>query len=402
MSQCRTGLLAASMLAMAALASPAAAQTVTAARDGVRSVRVGGDVSAVFGPRDDEAFFNYTDYEHNALRIARVRLSGEWRVTSGLSFLAQAQTENVDSLDAIAAYVRWRPWSGRTLVIQGGRIPPVIGAFARRAYGPDNLVIGSPLAYQYLASLRPNALPDTIGDVLRMRGRGWQSSFPIGSTVPGPGIPLISSRWDTGVQVGWRHRSLELSGAVTMGAPAAPRLTATNDGRQWSGRVAVTLAPGVVAGLSGARGAWIDRDVLALLPDDRRESTQSVVGADVECSRGRWLMRAEWLRSGFAVPLASGSTPIAHLGASSIFTDFRYRLHPRWQIGMRLEHLGFATVQGTGGPMAWDAPVERVETVLGFRVRRNIDVRGGWQYDWRSGGRVRERGFPAVQIITWF
>jgi len=39
----------------------------------------------------------------------------------------------------------------------------VIGAFARQAYGRDNLVIGTPLAYQYLTSLRPDALPARNG-----------------------------------------------------------------------------------------------------------------------------------------------------------------------------------------------------------------------------------------------
>ena len=36
-------------------------------------VAVGGDVSLVVGPQDSTAFFNYTDYEQNALRGARVR-----------------------------------------------------------------------------------------------------------------------------------------------------------------------------------------------------------------------------------------------------------------------------------------------------------------------------------------
>ena len=46
--------------------------------------------------------------------------------------------------------------------IQIGRVPPVIGAFARHAYGRDNLVIGFPLAYQYLTSLRPDAQPRRV------------------------------------------------------------------------------------------------------------------------------------------------------------------------------------------------------------------------------------------------
>ena len=35
------------------------------------------------------------------------------------------------------------------------------GAFARRTYANDNPLIGYPLAYQYLTSLRPDAVPAT-------------------------------------------------------------------------------------------------------------------------------------------------------------------------------------------------------------------------------------------------
>ena len=42
-------------------------------------------------------------------------------------------------------------------------------------------------------------------------------------------------------------------------------------------------------------------------------------------------------------------------------------------------------------PTTWDAPVDRAEAAIGFRVTRKLEVRGGYQYDWRSGGRVRER-----------
>jgi hypothetical protein len=216
---------------------------------------------------------------------------------------------------------------------------------------------------------------------------------------------LISSRWDTGVEAGWRRNALDVSGAYTVGAPSVPRSRTTNDGRQWSGRGAVHLPTGLVLGVSGARGAWIDRAALGLVAADRRQSAQSIVGTDLEWGRGRWLARGEWVRSVYQVPLAASPTPVAHLGAAAAFAEARYRLHPRWQIGVRVERLTFSNVQGTldgGRPTPWDAPVRRLELVAGLRVHRRIEVRGGWQYDWRDGGRVRARGYPALQVLAWF
>ena len=56
-------------------------------------------------------------------------------------------------------------------------MPPTFGAFARRTYATDNPLIGYPLAYQYLTSLRPDALPANADELLRMRGRGWLSQL---------------------------------------------------------------------------------------------------------------------------------------------------------------------------------------------------------------------------------
>ena len=90
----------------------------------------------------------------------------------------------------------------RAFDIQAGRVPPTFGAFARRIYASDNPLIGYPLAYQYLTSLRADALPVNADELLAMRGRGWLSSYSIGNPMPANGLPLASGfRWDTGVQV---------------------------------------------------------------------------------------------------------------------------------------------------------------------------------------------------------
>ena len=366
---------------------------------------VGGDLSGIFGPSDAIAFFNYTDYEHNALRLARIRLYGEWRVSPLVSFIGELRTEDIDSIEASAAYVRVRPWADRAITIQAGRIPPVIGAFSRRAYGRDNPLIGLPLAYQYLTSLRPDAVPATVDDLIRMRARGWQPDFPVGSKVIGPGMPLVSaSRWSTGVEVRWQRDWFEAAGAWSLGPPGMPAAVDFTAGRQISGRAAIVLPAGATVGVSAAHGRWIDEDVLALVPADRRDrSAQTTVGVDAEIGSGPWLLRAEWLRTSYALPWTDPPASPADVSAWSGFVEARRRLHARWQIAVRLDRLSFSSLTGsTGVTTGWDAPIERVETAVAFRVTRRLEVRGGWQHNWREAGRVRERGFPAVQALFWF
>ena len=175
-------------------------------------VAVGGEVIATGGNADDIAFFNYTDYEHNALRMIRFGISGVYRPANWLTLVAEVRSEDLEPPNAYAAYVRLHPWRNHAFDIQAGRIPPAFGSFGRRLYETGNPVIGYPLAYQYLTSLRTDAIPATADDVLKMRSRGWRSSFPVGSSEPGPGIPLMS-----GVPVGHRRRGELAHGARRTG-----------------------------------------------------------------------------------------------------------------------------------------------------------------------------------------
>src|SRR5439155_23475595 len=122
-------------------------------------------------------------------------------------------------------------------------------AFARHGYAADTPLIGSPLAYQYLTSLRADSLPASADDVLAMRGRGWRTYYPIGSDAWDRGLPLISGdQWDTGLEVRIGAEPVTVSAAVSQGTLSRPRVRDDNDGKQVSGRLEVHPAVGVVNG----------------------------------------------------------------------------------------------------------------------------------------------------------
>src|SRR5262245_35006663 len=117
-------------------------------------VVIGGDVSATYGT-DDPGFYTYTDYQHSALQRFRAGLSGGVDAGPRLSLLGEIRFENSDA-HVLGLYARVRPWRSPAFEVRAGRIPPTFGAFARRSYATDNPLIGYPLAYQYLTSLRPD------------------------------------------------------------------------------------------------------------------------------------------------------------------------------------------------------------------------------------------------------
>jgi hypothetical protein len=364
-------------------------------------VTIGAEVSATVGNGDKVAFFNYTDYEHNLLKLIRLSLSGMYRPAEWLALVGEVRSEDMEHPTPYAAYVRVHPWRTRAFDIQAGRIPPTFGAFARSTYGIGNAVIGYPLAYQYLTSLRTDSIPATADDLLRMRARGWRSSFPVGSPTAGPGVPIISAfQWDTGVQVSWKGGPVELSSAVTNGSLSSPRVSDDNGGKQLAARAVVTPAIGLVIGASAARGAWLSRTI-----EKGTSPAQRAFGADVEYSRDYWIVRAEMVWSRWALPSPLSPSGARAVSAAAAWLEGRYRLTPRIFVAARADHLGFSELRGTlidpaGAP--WDAPVKRLEGGIGYYVKRNLVLRAGVQGNWREAGRDRQRTYFAGQLAYWF
>ena len=365
-------------------------------------VVVGTDISIALTPQDDTdgAWFNYTDYEHNALRLFRVAVNADVRLTDQVSILTEVRSENGDGIKPYALYVRVRPWRDRPIDIQGGRIPPTFGAFARREYGTGNPLIGYPLAYQYLTAVRPDALPASADDVLSMRARGWRPAYPIGSLDVATGMPLISAfRWDTGVQVRVGPDSLSASAAVTNGTTSDPRTRDNNGGKQVAGRLQWRPGAALALGVSAARGAYVSDAALstATLLAGSARSVQRALGADAEYSRDHWMLRGEFIWNQWQVPTLSQS-----LDAASGFVEGRYKLSPGLFVASRIDRLGFTELASSlFGTRTWDAPVTRLETGAGYYIRRNLLAKGTYQHNWRDGGLVRSRGLFAAQLHFW-
>jgi hypothetical protein len=373
-------------------------------------VTVSGEATATLGARDDIAFFNYTDYEHNALRMFRLSLSGMWRPAERLAFLTELRSEDAQRVIPYALYVRVRPWAGRRFDIQAGRIPPVFGAFGRRGYGAsENPLIGYPLAYQYLTSLRPNAIPASADDLLDMRARGWQASYPIGDTTEAPGVPLVSAyRWDTGVQAHGTLGRVDASVAVTTGTLSNPRVDDDNRGRQISGRAGWKPLIGLAIGVSAARGEFLTRalgDAVEPLLG-RRAYGQRALGVDGEYSRDHWIVRGELIDSRWRLPVLGQPAIAMPLRATAAFVETRYRFTPRYFAAARVDRLTFSRIRGQvrfqGRPTPWDAPVTRIEAGGGVHLLRNLSARAVVQRNWRDAGRVRTRTFLSGQVAVWF
>jgi hypothetical protein len=359
-------------------------------------VTLGTDISLSASPQNDAgAYFNYTDYSHSTTRLLRIGVTTDIHLTDRVSFLGEVRSENGDRIRPYAFYLRVRPWKDRAIDIQAGRIPPTFGAFSRRTYADGNLLIGYPLAYQYLTSLRADAVPADADQLLKMRARGWRPSYTIGSRAIGTGMPLVSAfRWGTGAEVRIGSERLMMSAAVTNGTISNPD-GSDNSGKQISGRLQWQPRVGLVLGASSAEGPYLADTVRKLLGGPG-SSSQRAFGFDAEYSRDHWLVRTEGVWNRWQMPTLS--TPLKATGA---FVEGSYKVLPGLFVAARLDQLTFNRISATSQTRTWDAPVIRFEAGLGYYIQRNLLAKVTAQQNRRDGGLIRRRNQVAVQLQFW-
>lgn len=386
-------------------------------------VTLGGEVTATVAP-DDDGQFNYTDYERSALQLLRLGVTASYRPFERLTLLTELRAEGDTSggpWNALpfAAYVRVRPWKSKPIDIQAGRIPPVFGAAGRRIYAHDNVLIGYPLAWQYLTVLRSDAVPSSADELLDARGAGWRPWYSVGASGYARGVPITTAfRYDTGVEarIGHEQQTVSFAAALTAGTLSSPGARRSNGGPQVSTRLAVRPSTGLVLGVSFADGRFLadGLDVGGTPPPTAGYVTpaapeaatgrfhQRTWGADAEYSIGYFLVRAELVAARWRIPPLGEPAVTDPLTATSLSVEGRYRLGAGITTALRVDRQGFSDLTGTYQTMPWDAPVTRLEGGLSWSATRNVIVRGSLQHNTRSRGKLRRATLPALQVTLWF
>jgi hypothetical protein len=369
-----------------------------------------GVEAAVSLAPEDTAYFNYAEDAYSTLRLARFDASAVLRVGAHVSVLGDLRLlggigEGQWLVRPYALFARIRPWTRRAVDIQVGLVPPVFGAFSRRAYGTDNPLIGLPLAYQYVTSLRADALPASADSLLAMRGRGWLVHYGIGNLAYGSGVPLIDGlRYPAGVEVHVGRRVVEASVAVTTGTLAVPDPANPAGGTQVSARGVWRPTTGLVLGASAARGAFLDRSLVDALPSGTPSSKgdQRALGFDAEYSRGHWILREETIWSSWRVPAVRAPFIDRPLTALALEVEARYRIAPGLYAAARADRLDFSEVSGSHGSLPWDAPVRRIEFGGGYSIWRNVVLKAAYQLNWRDFDTRKTERLASAQLLLWF
>lgn len=371
---------------------------------------VSGDASAGFSTSDHETYFNYGDYQYDTMRLVRLGVAASLRVGPRVSVVTEVRTEGEPEGGPWRAYptslfLRVRPFGGSSFAVAGGIVQPAFGAFVQRRYGAGNLLIGYPLAYQYTTAVRADALPATADEVVKNLARGWAPKYSIGAGSGVSGLPLVNATgWSPGITVSAQRQGLSAKMAVTRGGLAAPGSAGWNGGWEVTGRVELRPAIGLVVGVSGAHGSFVDERLSSVVATAvaNRNPRETACGVDAEYSSGYWLVRIETVFSRRRYPAFQVPYLLDPLTAVAIDGEARYTIRPGLYAAARIGHLAFGTMASSAGPTGWDANVTRIEAGLGYSVVRNLLVKTVYQYTRRDSIRSPSLSLGAAQVVVRF
>src|SRR4051812_15537350 len=88
------------------LSATVSAQTLPAGplEFGNGTVAVSGDISVSASVHDGTSFFNFTDYDHDALRMVRLDLAATWRPLARFAVLTELRSEDGEGVIPYALY----------------------------------------------------------------------------------------------------------------------------------------------------------------------------------------------------------------------------------------------------------------------------------------------------------
>jgi hypothetical protein len=359
---------------------------------------------------DHDTYFNYGDYQYDMMRLVRLGVGATLQLGPRASAVADVRTEGATDggswrVYPVSLFLRVRPFGGSSLAVSAGVVQPAFGAFTGRRYGADNLLIGYPLSYQYTTAVRADAIPANADEVLKNRARGWAPRYSIGGGTGVSGLPLVNtSGWSQGVTVSGGVGRFAGTLAVTHGGLAAAGSADWEVRWEVTGRAEFRPVVGLVVGVSGAHGAFIDNALTPIVATAsfNARPRETAFGADVEYSWGYWLVRGETIVSSrtypaFAEPyLRDPLTTVAFEG------ELRYKIRPGLYAAVRIGALSFSSIQGTATTMSWDANVMRLETGLGYSFTRNVMVKAVYQYNRRDSVRRPSLHLGAAQLVVTF
>lgn len=346
------------------------------------TIQVRGLVDIVGTSQTSDRYLNTVntgDSNFDALR-SRIFIEGARGQTSVyLQFLVSP--ESYETFRFFGGYLMQRVFEDRNVFLEAGLIPLHDGIWASHTYSNKNPMVGIPLAQYWKSALSAHMMPVDLDQLLSKRGQGQDGGFVYADSSGVRGRPYASAPivydncWNYGAFSLGTIGRFEYAAGVTLGAPAASVSGEdTNENLTWHAKVGYAFMPGLKLWLSGARGAYLSRDVQPYLPAGKtvNDYYQNLLVASGEWQWSRLTMMGEVYFNKFDTPVRE-----AGLRNESFYVQAVYSVVAGVDAVARYDRLTFEEVaSSTGQIMSWDENIQRWEGGLDYHVTRDLQVKG--------------------------
>lgn len=370
------------------------------------TIQVRGLVDLVGTNLGDERYLNTVntnDSNFDALR-SRLFVEGQRSHTSVyLQFLISP--ESVNQFRFFGGYLMHRLFDNRNVFLEAGLIPLQDGIWASHTYSNRNPLVGIPMAQYWKSTMSATMMPSSLDDLLAKRGQGqtgfvYEDSSGVRGT-PHPGAPIVYDNcWNYGAYGLGTLGHVEFALGVTVGAPAASvQGSDTNDNLAVHAKVGYAFTPGLKLWVSGARGAYLDRVVAPYLPAGKtvNDYYQNLLMVSGEWEWQHLHVMGEAYFNHFDTPVRRDGLDNTAYWLQGVYTPL-----PGWDVALRYDLLGFATVtDGSGRSVTWDENYTRWEGGVGYHASRDLLLKGVLQAT-RGADDDGWDLIPAVQVSFTF
>jgi hypothetical protein len=357
--------------------------------------------------RTDQINSNFFSFGENPFHAVRLRLLADGKIHEHVTAFAELLSDDGHAPRLYGGFVRLSDPKGRDVHLEIGKIPMHVGAFPNRSDASRNNLIGSPLIYQYHVDVRDDQVPVRPEDIVANQARGYFSDYYRNGALSGVGYPgtgqalsvLYENCWDVGAVVVGTAAPFEFAFGATNGTVGSMVTTDDNDGKQVLGRIGVSPAPWVRAGVSGARGPYLNRILEDELPAGRKvdDYNQVFAGGDLELSYDRAIVYGEYVWNRYEQPF------VGNLDLRGWYTEGKITVLPGWYVAGRYSRILFDDLRlSSGGLAAWDAPLWRREIGVGFKPSKMLLAKLVHQETHTETAPRRVEAFMAAQLAVVF
>lgn len=259
--------------------------------------------------------------------------------------------------------VRYTPMTKRRFSIEAGRFATIFGSWTKRHLAWEYPFITAPPAQETLLGLW-----DSKGAPAPARPAAWAHLRPLGDsaalvTDERRRIPVQwGPAYTTGVALRTGVRSWDFATELkNVGLSARPSTWDDTSNEVWqtpalAARLGWRPSKDWTIGASWAHGVYLAPRPEQVFPGaERKDYTQTTLGADLTYEHRHLLVWGEVLGARFEVPGAGAADTLAAT------LESRYKFNARWAAALRLAWQGFREIETPVGDVPWGREVWRVE-----------------------------------------